>query len=133
MVIWRGRVSIVKSHPEDHDRATAFCVEAPDSCTRRVHLPEMGPWSDVAMHDTSAANHCCVIGWRARCAMAIESRTETHSVPGAPLREAFSSLTIRAVIAFCCFEIAYYFAYRYGMSFSPTTASPFWFPDSVLL
>jgi two-component system sensor kinase FixL len=40
---------------------------------------------------------------------------------------------VRHVLAFCCFEAAYYFAYRYGMSFSQATASPFWFPDSVLL
>ena len=38
-----------------------------------------------------------------------------------------------SLVAFCCFEAAYYFAYRYGMSFSQATASPFWFPDSVLL
>jgi signal transduction histidine kinase len=31
------------------------------------------------------------------------------------------------------FEAAFYFAYRYGMSFSQAVASPFWFPDSVLL
>jgi PAS domain S-box-containing protein len=35
--------------------------------------------------------------------------------------------------AFASFEIAFYFAYRYGMSFSQACASPFWFPDSVLL
>jgi PAS domain S-box-containing protein len=29
--------------------------------------------------------------------------------------------------------VAFYFAYRYGMAFSHTTSSPFWFPDSVLL
>ena len=34
---------------------------------------------------------------------------------------------------FCLFEAAFYIAYRYGMSFSQTCASPFWFPDSVLL
>jgi signal transduction histidine kinase len=37
------------------------------------------------------------------------------------------------VLAFGLFEIAFYFAYRFGMSFGQTTASPFWFPDSVLL
>jgi PAS domain S-box-containing protein len=36
-------------------------------------------------------------------------------------------------LGFFLFEIAFYFAYRYGMSFSPACASPFWFPDSVLL
>ncbi len=40
---------------------------------------------------------------------------------------------LRAVLAFLGFLAAYYFAYRYGMSFSQGSASPFWFPDSVLL
>ena len=40
---------------------------------------------------------------------------------------------VRAVAAFCGFVVAYYFAYRYGMSFSQAAASPFWFPDSILL
>ena len=40
---------------------------------------------------------------------------------------------VRAVLGFLAFETAYYFAYRYGMSFSQASASPFWFPDSVLL
>lgn len=31
------------------------------------------------------------------------------------------------------FEIAYYFAYRFGMAFSSAYPSPLWFPDSVLL
>src|SRR5262245_56293195 len=31
------------------------------------------------------------------------------------------------------FLAAYYVAYRYGMSFSDASSSPFWFPDSVLL
>ena len=50
------------------------------------------------------------------------------------------SLSLRApkpwvgyVLAFCLFETAFYFAYRYGMAFSHATPSPFWFPDSVLL
>jgi len=37
------------------------------------------------------------------------------------------------IVAFCAFEAAFYFAYRYGMSFGHATSSPFWFPDSVLL
>ena len=41
--------------------------------------------------------------------------------------------TVRDILAFCVFEIAFYFAYRYGMSFTQTSAAPFWFPDSVLL
>jgi signal transduction histidine kinase len=40
---------------------------------------------------------------------------------------------VRGVLAFCLFEAAFHVAYVLGMSFSPTTASPFWFPDSVLL
>lgn len=40
---------------------------------------------------------------------------------------------LRSVLGFCAFEIAFYFAYRYGMSFGHSTSSPFWFPDSVLL
>src|SRR6476661_6037823 len=40
---------------------------------------------------------------------------------------------LRNVLGFCLFGTAFYFAYRYGMSFSQTCASPFWFPDSVLL
>jgi two-component system, LuxR family, sensor kinase FixL len=31
------------------------------------------------------------------------------------------------------FLIAYYVAYRFGMSFSDASSAPFWFPDSVLL
>src|SRR5215472_2209745 len=41
--------------------------------------------------------------------------------------------SLRSVSELCVFGVAYYFAYRYGMSFSQATASPFWFPDSVLL
>jgi integral membrane sensor domain MASE1 len=37
------------------------------------------------------------------------------------------------VLGFGLFVAVFYFAYRYGMSFSHATASPFWFPDSVLL
>ena len=44
-----------------------------------------------------------------------------------------SSPVLREFLALCLFETAYYFAYRYGMSFSHECASPFWFPDSVLL
>jgi signal transduction histidine kinase/integral membrane sensor domain MASE1 len=43
------------------------------------------------------------------------------------------SALVRAIVAFCVFEIAFYFAYRHGMAFSQAVASPFWFPDSVLL
>jgi PAS domain S-box-containing protein len=43
------------------------------------------------------------------------------------------ALPLRNVGQFCVFLVAYYLAYRYGMTFSPVTASPFWFPDSILL
>jgi PAS domain S-box-containing protein len=39
----------------------------------------------------------------------------------------------RDVLLFALYEATFYIAYGYGMSFSQTTASPFWFPDSVLL
>jgi signal transduction histidine kinase len=41
--------------------------------------------------------------------------------------------TARDILLFGLFETAFYFAYRYGMSFSQAFASPFWFPDTVLL
>jgi len=40
---------------------------------------------------------------------------------------------LRNLLALCLYEVAYFLAYRYGMSFRPYSASPFWFPDSVLL
>jgi two-component system sensor kinase FixL len=40
---------------------------------------------------------------------------------------------LKDVAWFCAFGAAFYIAYRYAMSFSQATASPFWFPDSVLL
>src|SRR6516165_7411957 len=40
---------------------------------------------------------------------------------------------LRNALELCLFGAAFYFAYRYGMSFSHAMASPFWFPDSVLL
>jgi PAS domain S-box-containing protein len=40
---------------------------------------------------------------------------------------------IGATLGFCLFGVAYYFAFRYGMSFAFECASPFWFPDSVFL
>jgi len=36
-------------------------------------------------------------------------------------------------VGFCLFGAAYYLAYLFGMSFSQTCASPFWFPDVILL
>src|SRR5215470_3639866 len=40
---------------------------------------------------------------------------------------------VRDLLGFSAFVAAFYFAYRYGMSFSQAAASPFWFPDSILL
>lgn len=40
---------------------------------------------------------------------------------------------LKDVAWFCAYVAAFYFAYRYAMSFSQATASPFWFPDSILL
>ena len=40
---------------------------------------------------------------------------------------------LRDVAGFSAFVVAFYFGYRYGMSFSQAAASPFWFPDSILL
>lgn len=39
----------------------------------------------------------------------------------------------REALSLAVFCGAFYLAYRYGMSFSQASASPFWFPDSVLL
>ncbi len=66
--------------------------------------------------------------------MATQSSPDTRNILGSSFREwVFTSSVVRSALAFCCFEVAYYFAYRYGMAFSQATASPFWFPDSVLL
>ena len=66
--------------------------------------------------------------------MVMQSPPETRTILGtSPGESLVSHSLVRSVVAFCCFEVAYYFAYRYGMSFSQATASPFWFPDSVLL
>jgi len=40
---------------------------------------------------------------------------------------------LRHVLGAVAFVLAYTVAYHFGMSFSPTVSSPFWFPDSVLL
>jgi PAS domain S-box-containing protein len=39
----------------------------------------------------------------------------------------------RTLLALLAYGVAYAIAFRYGMSFTQTHASPFWFPDSVLL
>ena len=46
---------------------------------------------------------------------------------------ALPRLDLESVLLFLAFTAAYFIAYRFGMSFSHATASPFWFPDSVLL
>ena len=51
------------------------------------------------------------------------------TLPNLPVGQPF----LRNALGMCVFGAAFYFAYRYGMSFSHATASPFWFPDSVLL
>jgi two-component system, LuxR family, sensor kinase FixL len=40
---------------------------------------------------------------------------------------------LRLALGWCAFVGAYFLAYRYGMSFGQSTASPFWFPDPILL
>ena len=56
-----------------------------------------------------------------------------QNILGHDLREVVRGSRLRNVLGFCLFGVAFYFAYRYGMSFSYVTSSPFWFPDSVLL
>jgi len=56
-----------------------------------------------------------------------------QNILGRDLREVVRGSRLRNVLGFCLFGVAFYFAYRYGMSFSYETSSPFWFPDSVLL
>src|SRR6187200_561212 len=66
--------------------------------------------------------------------MATQSHPESRNLASASLRDLLSTYPLaRGFLAFACFEVAYYFAYRYGMSFNQATASPFWFPDSLLL
>jgi PAS domain S-box-containing protein len=62
-----------------------------------------------------------------------ESLRGNQDLPQPGLRLIGRSLYFQGVVGFCLFELAFYFAYRYGMSFSNACASPFWFPDSVLL
>jgi PAS domain S-box-containing protein len=46
---------------------------------------------------------------------------------------AIRSPLVRNVLGFCAFELAFFGAYYYGMSFSQAVSAPFWIPDSVLL
>src|ERR1700761_4891325 len=43
------------------------------------------------------------------------------------------STSAATAFAFLAFLVAYYFGFRYGISFGRTSASPFWFPDAILL
>ena len=43
------------------------------------------------------------------------------------------SRAVHEALGFALYCVAFYLAYRFGMSFSQQSASPFWFPDSVLL
>lgn len=49
------------------------------------------------------------------------------------VRAIFYSPHFGTLLAFAGFEVAYYFAFKYGISFGPASSSPFWFPDAVLL
>jgi PAS domain S-box-containing protein len=53
------------------------------------------------------------------------------SLPGRGLADLF--FRSRDLACFLVFEIAFYVAYRHGMSLGHETASPFWYPDAVLL
>src|SRR6187551_1461919 len=103
-------------------------------CTCRSHTHEMGPWSDVA---TRNGRSLLLLRDEARGkmrTMVTQSQPECQNLGSASLRELLSSRQmVRGLVAFCCFEAAYYFGYRYGMSFTQVSGSPFWFPDSVLL
>ncbi|MEZ5831287.1 MAG: MASE1 domain-containing protein [Dongiaceae bacterium] len=57
----------------------------------------------------------------------------TFEVNGRSLGPSFHPDHLQVLFGFCLFEVAFYVAYRCGMSFSQVAASPFWFPDSVLL
>jgi PAS domain S-box-containing protein len=63
---------------------------------------------------------------------AVEELARDRSPPGWDIHSAVRPL-LREAAGLALFGVALYFAYRYGMSFSQETASPFWFPDSVLL
>lgn len=43
------------------------------------------------------------------------------------------SANATTAFGFVAFLVAYYFGFRYGIAFSEESASPFWFPDAVLL
>jgi integral membrane sensor domain MASE1 len=49
------------------------------------------------------------------------------------VRSIIVSPQLETILGFLAFEIAYYFAFAIGISFRPVPASPFWFPNAVLL
>src|SRR5689334_294866 len=65
-------------------------------------------------------------------AMAQNLRT-TRQIAAAFLCAAGESAHLRVIAGLCLFEAGFFIAFHYGMSFSHALASPFWFPDSVLL
>src|SRR6516164_5730539 len=58
---------------------------------------------------------------------------EINTFPDRGLKSRTHESYFRTIAGFCLFMGAFYFAYRYGMSFSQACASPLWFPNSVLL
>src|SRR5215831_17468463 len=68
------------------------------------------------------------------CMSALSKNISTHSRGRLHQWQRFIDRAhLRNSVAFVVFVTAFYFAYRYGMSFTHTSASPFWFPDSILL
>lgn len=62
-----------------------------------------------------------------------ENLREARQILGRDVDVRSRRLPLLGLAGFCLFEVAFFFAYRYGMSFGQGGASPFWFPDSVLL
>ena len=51
-----------------------------------------------------------------------------------PPRSNLANLSpLQMVAVFALLEVAFYFSFKYAMSFSPAVPAPFWFPDSVLI
>jgi hypothetical protein len=65
----------------------------------------------------------------------MESGTRTAGSHGAPWSpwDGIRPALVRNVLGFALFGLAFYGAYHFGMAFSDSVSSPFWFPDSVLL
>ena len=64
--------------------------------------------------------------------------TPSDELPGAPrTAQAITSVStvpwLTETAGLGAFAVAYYVAYRFGMSFSDASSAPFWFPDAVLL